>query len=195
LELDHLNADFVTFSSHKIGAPAGTGVIWVRKGASFDPLFTGSQARGRRGGTENLLGIVATGLAAEELDVESFQQHTKPLIARLEDGLSFIGHPVRIWGKDSARVPNTSRFSLLNFHSYENWVELLDLRGFAVSHGSACKAQIIEPSHVLLKMGATQHEALNSLRVSLGLDNSRDDIDGFLTALHQILVQKGEVKA
>ena len=187
-------ASFVTFSAHKIGAPSGTGVIWMRKESYFEPMFLGTQAKGLRGGSENLLGIAATGFAAEGLNPSAFAEHTRPLVARLEQGLKSLGFPVRIWGEESWRVPNTSRFSFLNFKSYENWVELLDLKGYAVSHGSACKAQIIEPSRVLLKMGATHEEALNSLRVSFGMHNRIEDVDGFLEVLRSILKQKSEVR-
>jgi cysteine desulfurase len=186
-------AHYITFSAHKIGAPSGTGLIWMQKNTAFSPLILGTQARGLRGGSENLLGIAATGFAAETLNPKKFAEVTRPLIERLEKGLGTIGHPIKIWGKESARVPNTSRFSVLNFKSYENWVELLDLKGFAVSHGSACKAQIIEPSVVLLKMGATHEEALNSLRISVGPDNTLDDMDAFIIALKQILLRKSEV--
>jgi cysteine desulfurase len=106
-----------------------------------------------------------------------------------------MSHPIRIWGEESPRVPNTSRFSFLKFKTYENWVELLDLKGFAVSHGSACKAQIIEPSHVLLKMGATSEDALNSLRISVGPENTSEDIHEFLIALQSVLTQKEAQKS
>ena len=117
---------------------------------------------------------------------------TAPLVKRLEAGLSAVGHPIKIWGQESPRVPNTSRFSVLQFKTYENWIELLDLKGFAVSHGSACKAQIIEPSQVLLKMGASKEDALNFLRISFGPSNTIEDVDGFLLAFGQILAAKGE---
>ena len=97
-----------------------------------------------------------------------------------------------IWGLESTRVSNTTRFSLPDFRSYENWVELLDLHGFAVSHGSACKARVIEPSRVLLKMGVNRNEALNSLRISFGPSNTLADVDEFLAALETILIRKRE---
>jgi cysteine desulfurase len=191
INLPETSAQYITFSSHKIGAPSGNGVIWKRTGTSFAPLISGTQAKGLRGGSENLLGIAAMGFAAEAVDPAHFALHTKPLVERLELGLKQLSRPVQIWGEDSPRVPNTSRFSFLNFKTYENWVELLDLKGFAVSHGSACKAQIIEPSRVLLKMGASHENALNSLRISFGPSNTKEDVDGFLLALSQVLASKG----
>ncbi|MBC7396639.1 MAG: aminotransferase class V-fold PLP-dependent enzyme [Bdellovibrionales bacterium] len=183
-------ADFTTFSAHKIGAPAGTGIIVIKKGNRLKPLFLGSQAHGLRGGTENTLGILATAAAADKLHPLNFSKHTLPLIQALEKGLLQLSTPVRLWGNEVSRVPNTSRFSFSGFTGYENWVELIDLKGFAVSHGSACKAQVIEPSRVLLKMGASREEALNSLRVSFGPDNTEDDVSNFLIALQEILETK-----
>jgi cysteine desulfurase len=194
-DVRNTSANFITFSAHKIGAPSGTGVIWRSKDAFLSPLMIGTQSRGLRGGSENLIGIAATGFAAETLDANRFEKHTRPLIAQLETGLKKMSHPIRIWGEESPRVPNTSRFSFQHFKTYENWVELLDLKGFAVSHGSACKAQIIEPSHVLLKMGASAEDALNSLRISVGPENTQEDISEFLIALQSILAQKEAQKS
>jgi cysteine desulfurase len=200
LDLEASCADFVTFSSHKIGAPAGTGVIWSRvkntdKSAHFKlkPLLIGTQSNGLRGGTENWMGIVATGVAAQAQTretVESFQEHTGALRDRLEKRLRESGLPITIWGEGAPRVANTSRFSLDSFKTYENWVELLDLRGFAVSHGSACKAQVIEPSRILLKMGATREQALNSIRVSFGPDSEVSDADDLVAQLTELYHNK-----
>ena len=179
-------ADFITFSSHKIGAPAGTGLIWKRPTRKLIPLIQGSQAHGLRGGTENTLGIIATGFAAEKLDALEFQERTAPLQAILEKNLS----SVKIWGKTAVRVTNTTRLSYSNFQAYENWVELLDVNGFAVSHGSACKSKVIEPSRILLAMGGTKAEALNSIRISFGVQNTLDDVYGVMAALQKIYDQK-----
>jgi cysteine desulfurase len=179
-------AHFVTFSAHKIGAPAGSGVIWVRPGQTLHALFPGMQARGLRGGTENSLGILSMGFAAESLNPDRFIATTLTLRTAFEKALVESGIPVKIWGAETTRVSNTTRFSLTSFKTYENWVELLDLKGFAVSHGSACKAKVIEPSRVLLKMGASRADALNSIRVSFGPDNTMDDVTGLIEALKSI---------
>ena len=185
-------AHYISFSAHKIGAPAGVGVIWKRVGHSLHSLIPGTQNKGDRGGTENTLGIIATGAAASVIDPLQFIEHTRSLQTKLEAGLQTLSHPVSIWGLESTRVSNTTRFSLPDFRSYENWVELLDLHGFAVSHGSACKARVIEPSRVLLKMGVNRNEALNSLRISFGPSNTLADVDEFLAALETILIRKRE---
>ena len=184
-------ADFISFSAHKIGAPAGTGIIWKRPGLKLSPLMPGSQSAGLRGGTENLLGMMATRFACEEVDPVGFQKKTLLLQRQLEEGLVRIDSSIQIWGWQERRITNTTRFSFRRFHSYENWIELLDLKGFAVSHGSACKARVIEPSRVLLSMGASREAALNSIRVSFGPENTPDEVDGFLQALSEILDQKG----
>ncbi len=187
-------ADFITFSAHKIGAPAGTGVVWMRNAEIIEPLILGTQSRGLRGGTENGLGIVATGYAAEALDPNHFQKTTRALKTLLESELKKLSVPVKIWGEEDARVSNTTRFSFLQFSNYENWVELLDLKGYAVSHGSACRAQVIEPSRVLLKMGASREEALNSIRVSFGEQNTVSDVMGLIESLKEILDRKTTAK-
>ena len=189
-DLSKVSAHFVTFSAHKIGAPAGTGVIYKKAGVKLHPLITGTQSHGLRGGTENMLGLIATAVAADALDAVLFTKKTAPLIEKLEAGLLALSSPIKIWGSGEKRVSNTTRFSFSGFKAYENWVELLDLKGFAVSHGSACKAQVIEPSRVLLNMGAAREEALNSVRVSFGPENTEADVADFLIALKEVLATK-----
>ncbi len=183
VEVQATGADYVTFSSHKIGAPAGVGVLWKNPSAPFKSLIKGSQQRGLRGGTENSLGIIALGFASQLLDPIAFQVHTRKLQERLELALKSQSHRIKIWGQECPRISNTTRISFKGFEKYQNWVELLDMRGFAVSHGSACKSEIIEPSRVLLAMGATREEALNSIRISLGTQNTIEDIDLFVDTL------------
>ncbi len=187
-------AHFVTVSSHKIGAPAGTGIIWMRERGSLHPLIPGSQGGGLRGGTENALGILATSFAAEEIDPVRFASRTSVLRDRLEQGLRERFPEVAIFGAARPRVPNTSRFGFRGFPAYGNWVELLDLRGFAVSHGSACRSQVIEPSPVLLGMGVEKSLALNSIRVSFGGEQAPEDVDDLLEALAAILASKKAAK-
>ena len=191
LDVRASSADFVTFSAHKIGAPAGSGIIWKRPGRLLHPLLKGSQNGSLRGGTENVLGMVATRFACEQMDPVGFQDKTAPLQRQLEEGLIRIDPSIQIWGWQERRITNTTRFSFKRFRTYENWIELLDLRGFAVSHGSACKARLIEPSRVLLAMGASREAALNSIRVSFGPENTPSEVEGFLNALTGILDQKG----
>ncbi len=190
LDLNRSPADFVSFSSHKIGAPAGAGVIWRRKGTAFHPFIRGSQNLGLRGGSENLLGVLGMRFACESLDPKRFKEHTAPLQEKLETKLKERHPGIQIWGEAEARVSNTSRISFKGFKNYENWVELLDLKGFAVSHGSACRASVIEPSRVLLAMGASQEDALNSIRVSFGPQSSIEDCEALAEAIVELVSSK-----
>lgn len=183
-------ADYVTFSAHKIGAPAGTGLIWKRSNAPWCPLLPGAQNRGQRAGTENVLGILSTGFACEELDPAGFCEETRHLQQHLERGLVELDPTIEIWGWQERRLTNTTRFSLRGYLGYENWVELLDLKGFAVSHGSACQSRTVAPSRVLLAMGASRESALNAIRVSFGPENTIEEVDGFLIALREIIERK-----
>ena len=147
-----------------------------------------------RGGTENWLGIFAAGVAAQAAAnpeaIAKFQVHTTRLRDRFEKGIQTAKIPATIWGAQVPRIGNTTRFTFDDFKSYENWVELLDLRGFAVSHGSACKAQVIEPSRVLLKMGASREAALNSIRVSFGPESIDQDVDELVAQLTELYQNK-----
>lgn len=185
IEIEASEADWVSASGHKIGGPAGIGFLWCKNPGELTPLFPGSQNRGLRAGTENALGILALGAAAEAAAspaaVQNFQKATQSLRdhfeRRLIEAAQSQGVGIRIWGLESPRVGNTSRVSFLGFDKYQDWVELMDLRGFALSHGSACRSQVIEPSRVLLNMGASRAEALNSVRISFGPTNSISDAD------------------
>jgi len=190
LNLHSTPADFVSFSSHKIGAPAGAGVIWRRPGAPFVSLFPGTQNSGQRGGSENVLGILGMGFACEHLDPLSFQKSTGACQRHFESSLLRRVPSASVWGSSENRVSNTSRIGFAGFRAYENWVEILDLRGFAVSHGSACRASVVEPSRVLLAMGVGREEALNSIRVSFGPESSIQEVDALLDALVEIHEQK-----
>ncbi len=183
VDLRAVPADYVTFSSHKIGAPAGAGLIWKRPSAPFFPLLPGSAFQGRRGGSLNGIGILGMGEASRHVDPDSFRLRTVSLRDRLERELRDRIPGVRIFGDTGVRVANTSRFGFEGFKRYADWVELLDLEGFAVSRGSACKSGTAEPSHVLLAMGVPPEVALNSLRVSIGPDRTWEELERFLNAL------------
>lgn len=192
LDLYASPADFVTFSAHKIGSIAGVGLIWIRPGAILNPLILGSQSRGYRGGTENLIGIAALSYAVEKLDPKQFIRQTQALQKQLEQGLKDLSPAIKIWSQDAERITNTTRMSFVGFKSNENWVQNLDLKGFAVSHGSACKSNNIVPSRVLIEMGAKTDEALNTIRVSFGPDHHEQDVSQFLIALGSILSEKSK---
>jgi cysteine desulfurase len=165
--------DYVTFSSHKVGAPAGSGLVWKR-GGGFS---------GRKTGSRNALGLVALGEAARHVDPLRFSENTAPLRDRFEEQLKIRIPGVRIFGEGCTRVSNTSRFGFEGFPRYADWAEQLDLAGFAVSRGSACRSGTPGPSPVLLAMGIPPEIAVNSIRVSFGPDRTWEEMESFLAAL------------
>ena len=163
-------ADLLCLSGHKFHGPKGTGVLMIRRGVRLKPLMLGgSQERGRRGGTENVPGLVGLGRAAE-LAMARLPEMDR--VRRLRDGLEtrlLAGIPdVRVHGAGSPRLPNTS---LVGFAGIEGEALQLKLaeRGICVSTGSACSTGMREPSHVLRAMQVPQAYAQGTVRFSLGL--------------------------
>lgn len=186
VDLAELDVDYASFSAHKFYALKGTGVLFARKGRPFRPLiFGGGQERHRRGGTENILGIAALGLAIGQ---RSRIPAEAERVARLRDHfearvLAEIPE-VSLTAAESPRLPNTSSLVLGGVDG-ETLLMSLDLKGFAVSTGAACSSGNPEPSPVLLSVGLTRAEAQNSLRVSLGWGNTLEQIDSFVETLKQ----------
>jgi cysteine desulfurase len=176
------NIDLLSISGHKIYAPQGTGVLFVRKGVQLTPLLLGGpQERQRRAGTENVPGIVAVGRAAElALDWlnstnESRISHLASLRDRLESGLIVSIPDTHINGSTTHRVPNTTNLRFSGVDA-ESLLIALDMQGIAASFGAACQSGATEPSHVLLAMGLTPTEARGSLRLSLSRLTTEDEI-------------------
>jgi cysteine desulfurase len=170
--------DLMTFSGHKLGAPAGIGALYVRDtGALTSVLLGGPQESGMRAGTPNLLGAIAFGAAAaavrEHFHDEALRISTlaNELLAELFDTIPRLrlNAPIR------DRLPNTLNLTFPDVLG-ESMLIALDLEGIQVSMGSACAAGAVEPSHVLLAMGRTHDEARSSLRLSLGWNTTRNDI-------------------
>ena len=193
LDLREVQADFLSLSAHKFHGPKGIGALFVRKGADFYPLLPGSQERRRRGGTENVPGIVGLGEASRES--REFLEEGAPRLARLrdrlEEGLFSLGNGIRRNGPadEGLRAPHIAN---LRFSGIPGEKILLSLgrEGIAVSMGSACSSGSMEPSHVLLAMGLSREEAMSSLRFSLGRDTRSGDIDRTVAALGRILGQE-----
>jgi cysteine desulfurase len=186
LDFRSLNAAGVhamTLSAHKLGGPKGAGALIVDKRVDLTPLIDGGgHERGLRSGTENVPAIVGFGAACEEavnhLKVAPLQ--LRQLRSSLERGL--VAQGATIFSAHAERLPNTVYFSLPGIDG-ETLVAKLDRAGFAVASGAACSAANPEPSHVLLAMGITPETARGAVRVSLGRQNTADDIAGFLQAL------------
>jgi len=180
LNVRELGVDLLSMSGHKFGAPKGIGALYVSKGVELQPLlYGGRHERERRAGTENVAGAWAMGLAAaSRLD----WNHLSPLRDRLERGILHRIPAVRVNGGFSHRLPNTTNLCFEGIEG-EAMVIALDLRGYAVSSGSACSSGAVEPSHVLLAMGLSREEARSSVRFSLGPSNTKEQVDSLIEAV------------
>ena len=185
VDVDALGVDLYSMSGHKLYAPKGVGALYVRKGTRLAPLsFGGHHERDRRPGTENVPGIAALGAAAElagrTLAAES--ERLAALRDRLEASVLGRISGAGINGARWNRTPNTSNLYFDGVDG-EAMVIALDLRGFAVSTGSACSSGAITPSHVLTALGLSAGRARSSLRFSLGRSNTAEQVDALADAL------------
>ncbi len=179
LDVAALGIDFLSLSAHKLHAPKGIGLLYVKRRAPFLPyIIGGHQERNRRGGTENVAGIVGFGRAAALAlaNLEDENSRVRALRDRLEKTiLETIPHTARN-GAQEPRLPNTSNITF-------DWVEaeailmLFDQAGICASSGSACTTGSLEPSHVLKAMGLSNERARGSVRFSLSIYNTSEDVD------------------
>ena len=188
IDLAALPVDLLSVSGHKLHAPKGVGALFVRKGLKLLPLLFGHQERHRRGGTENVPGIVGMGvaceLAAQALDAKAVA--IASLRDRLEDGMLARFPFARINGGRSPRVANTSsvRFGELEA---EVILDQLDRAGICASSGAACTAGGSAPSHVLQAMGLTEAQARATIRFSLSRYTTAAEIDQVLDVLSSVI--------
>ena len=187
LELDvrKLGVDLLSLSGHKFHGPKGTGVLFIRRGAAFLPfMLGGGQERERRSGTENIPGIVGLSVALETANAqrEEASRHCAALRDRIIEqvleqvpGSALNGHPTQ-------RLPNNANFSFPGVEG-EPILLGLDMAGIAASSGSACSSGSLEPSHVLLALGQSAEKARGSLRLTLGKDNTEEQVDYLLEVL------------
>ncbi len=183
-------ADLLTLSGHKFHGPKGVGLLMIRRGVRLKPLLLGgSQERGRRGGTENVPGIVGLGKAAELAQARLPQMAR---VGRLRDAFetrSLAEIPeVRIHGAGTDRLPNTSLMGFANLDG-EALQLLLAERGICVSTGSACSTGLREPSHVLRAMQVPEAYAQGTLRISLGRGTSAEELDQVLGLLPGLVAE------
>ncbi len=179
LNVKELNVDLLTISGHKLYGPKGVGALFVKRGTRLVPLIHGGHhERNRRGGTENMAGIVGLGAAcvAATRDMEAEVAHCKGLRDRLEKGLLEKTPHSKLNGHPTLRLPNTANISF-EFIEGEGMLLNLDMLGVAVSSGSACTSGSLEPSHVLLAMGLSHEMSHGSIRFSLGRSNTEEDVD------------------
>ena len=191
IDVQQLGVDFLSLSAHKLRAPKGIGLLYVKPGSPFEPhIIGGGQERGQRGGTENVANMVAYGKAAELAlgHINDENTRVRALRDRLERGiLQAIPGSVRN-GAGEPRLPNTTNIGF-NRVEAEAILLLLDREGICASSGSACTTGSIEPSHVLQAMGVPLSRSKGSLRFSLGQDNTEADVDRVLGTLPAIVAR------
>jgi cysteine desulfurase len=185
LDVGALGADLVALSAHKICGPKGVGALYVKRGTAIDAVILGGQQeRGLRAGTENVVGIVGFGVAAEHalLAASDFAERVGALRDRLERGLLQLSPGASVNGDTAHRCPAVSN---ITFPGVEGEAILLslDMVGISASSGSACASGSLEPSHVLLAMGCGSEHAHASVRFSLGRHTMVEEIDYVLAQL------------
>ena len=190
IEVNELGVDMLTMSGHKLYGPNGVGVLYLRKGIRIESLMDGgSQEKNRRAGTENVAGIVGIGKAAE-LAEKRLAQGEEDKIIKLRDKLikEILNkvENVRLNGHPSNRLPGNVNFCF-EFIEGESMLLNLDMEGIAASSGSACTSGSLEPSHVLLAIGLPPEIAHGSLRLSLGKDNTEEEVDYLIDILPKII--------
>jgi cysteine desulfurase len=187
IDMSSQQLDAISLSAHKLRGPQGVGALVVRRKPG-NPLITGGeQEHRRRGGTENVAGIVGLGQAAEiaSLEMEHRHHYLKQLRDVFEARLAGISGSV-VFGQSAPRLPNTTYFALPYYHG-ETLLMELDRAGFALSSGSACHSMVTEPSHVLKAMGIEDSMALNAIRVSFGMDNDLQDVEALCAKLRELV--------
>jgi cysteine desulfurase len=183
------NVDLLSLSGHKMYAPQGTGVLFVRSGVTLAPLFLGGpHERQRRAGTENVPGIVALGRAAElalhwQLEGPATMSNLRN---RLETGLLNAIPNAHGNGSTTHRAPNTTNLRFDGIDA-ESLLIALDMQGIAASYGAACQSGATEPSHVLQAMGLSPAEARSSLRLSLSRLTTADEIERALEIIPAVM--------
>ncbi len=185
IDVGALGVDLYSISGHKLYAPKGIGALYVKNGTRLRPIqFGGKHERERRPGTENVPSAVAMGKAAaiagSALPAECAR--LEALRDRLETGILAGVPDTGVNGLGAARIPNTTNLYFDGLEG-EALVISLDLKGFAVSSGSACSSGAVEPSHVLLAMGLAPERARASLRFSLGASNNEEQVDALIEAV------------
>ncbi|HMC65110.1 MAG TPA: cysteine desulfurase family protein [Gemmataceae bacterium] len=184
-DVEALGVDLYSMSGHKIHAPKGVGALFVRKGTRLGAIqYGGHHERDRRGGTENVPGAVEVGKASEcaARDQAAESARLADLRDRLESGILARVPNAGVNGGQSARIPNTTNL-YFDYLEGESMIIALDLRGFAVSSGSACSSGSVEPSHVLLAIGLGAERARASIRFSLGRSNTAEQVDALIEAV------------
>jgi cysteine desulfurase len=188
LDLKNTKIDMLSLSGHKLHAPKGVGVLYLRRGTRFRPLLRGGhQERGRRAGTENSASIVALGKACEMAQANLEHENTvvKAMRDRLEEGILAVVPNAFVTGDKDNRLPNTANIAF-EYIEGEGILLLLNKEGIAASSGSACTSGSLEPSHVMKAMGIPYTAAHGTVRFSLSRYNTMEEIERVIEAVPPI---------
>lgn len=191
IDVQDMNIDLLSLSGHKFYGPKGIGAIYIRRGVKIQPVqLGGAQERNMRAGTENVPAIVGLGMAAQfaKRDFVEKNAHLIALRDKLIKGIQEQIPDIKLNGHPTKRLPGNVNFSF-RYIEGESLLLSLDMKGIAASSGSACTSGSLDPSHVLLAMGLIHEIAHGSLRISLGRDNTEEDIDYTLEVLPQIIAR------
>ena len=188
INVKEMNIDMLSLSGHKFHSPKGIGALYVRRGIPLKNLIEGGQQeKGKRGGTENMPGIVGMAAAMKEA-VDHMDENMAKITAlreKLITGLEKIPHS-KLNGDRNIRVPGTVNFCFEGIEG-ESMLLLLDANGIAASSGSACTSGSLDPSHVLLALGLPHEVAHGSLRLSIGEYNNEAEIDHILETVPKVV--------
>lgn len=189
IDVREIGVDLLSISSHKINGPKGVGALYIRNGVKISPLILGGgQERGLRSGTENVANIVGFGMACKlakdsmEDNIVHYKKLTTKLASRIINEISCTtlnGHPDK-------RIPNNTHFTFLGV-SGEDLIIKLDENKIAASTGSACSVRVQKASHVLKAMGFSHEQITGSLRLTVGIINSEEEIDKTVDVLKQVV--------
>ena len=195
INVDELGVDMLSASGHKLNGPKGIGFLYIRKGVKIRSfIHGGAQERKRRAGTENVPGIIGLGKAVERAVATMAERSAKEiglrdhLISRVLEEIPYC----RLNGDPAHRLPNNANFSF-RFIEGESLLIMLDMKGICASSGSACTSGSLDPSHVLLAIGLPHEIAHGSLRLTLGEETTREDIDYVVDSLKEIVARLREM--
>ena len=195
IDVKEMNIDLLSLSGHKIGAPKGIGALYIKKGVKIKNLIHGGQQeKGKRAGTENVIGIVALGKAIELAvsEMEDTTERLKYIRKKIINGVLKNIEYSRLNGHPEERLPGNVNISF-EFIEGESMLLMLDAKGICASSGSACTSGSLDPSHVLLAIGLPHEKAHGSLRISLGYQNTEEEVDKLLEVLPPIVQRLREM--
>ncbi len=189
IDVEEMNIDLLSMSAHKFYGPKGVGALYVKEGVEFEKLQDGGhQEKDKRAGTENVAGIIGLGEAIE-LSYKEFENYNKKLIKLRDYYISQVEEKIpniKVNGDRTNRLPGNANISFEGIQS-EELLYKLDEKGICASGGSACSTGNPSPSHVLMAIGVSSKMAKGALRVTFGIENTKEDVDYLIESLSQIV--------